>query len=59
MIGVQVNEFSDAEIEQFHAALFGDKDVAGFQVAVDDVMVLRILNRITNHAKQADAFADV
>ena len=59
LIGVHADEFGDAEIEQLHRALFGDEDIGGLQITVNDAVLQGELNGVANGAKEADAFADV
>ncbi len=35
------NQLGQAEIEDFDAAFAGDEDVFGFQIAMDDALVMR------------------
>ncbi len=45
-VGENVGDFCETEIEDFCAASFGDKDVGGFYVAVDDAGTVSHVERV-------------
>ncbi len=59
---VRAEHFGDAEIEQFDEGLpigtLRDENVRGFQVAVDDQVLVGVLHRVADVLEQAEAFFD-
>ena len=47
----RVQEFGDTEIEKFWAAILGDENIAGFDVAVNHQPLVRILHGPADLAK--------
>jgi hypothetical protein len=54
-----IEELGDAEVEQLRAAFGGDQDVGGFDVAVNDQMLMGILDSRADLLEQAEPPADV
>jgi hypothetical protein len=52
-IGV-IEEFGDAEIEDFWFAFGGDEDVLGFEVAVDDEVGVSVLDSVADFEKETE-----
>ncbi len=52
------HEPRDAEVEQARFAVGSDQDVGRLEVAVDDELLVRVLDRVADPAQQVDALAD-
>src|SRR5437899_2036114 len=56
LTAVRLSEFRNAEVENFYAAIIGDEDVVGFQIAMNDSFLMcggkpvRDLARVLNHS---------
>ena len=48
----------DAEVEQPHRSIALHQDVGGFQIAMNDSVLMRVLHRLANGAKQLQTLAD-
>jgi hypothetical protein len=58
-VGVRVQNFGDAEIEQLGSPIFGDKNVSGLQVTVHHKILVRMLHGGTGRAKKPEAVGSV
>ena len=54
-----VEQFGDAEVDEFGLAAVGDEDVAGLEVAVDDEVLVREVDRVADLAEEFDALGMV
>ena len=52
-----IEQLGDAEVEQFHAAVVGDQDVAGLEIAVNDEPCVGVRDRFAHRQEQPQAFA--
>ena len=55
---VRAYELGDAEIEQLRGAVGGDQDVAGFDVAVNHQIFVRVLHRVAQLAEEREPVVD-
>jgi hypothetical protein len=51
---LRIEQFGDPEVEQFGDAFGGNQEVAGLEVAVEDVVLMSILDRGTSRAEQRE-----
>ncbi len=52
--GFLAQEFGDPEVEQFHGAVGGHENVAGFEIAVDHEVAVGVLDRAAHLSKQRE-----
>ena len=52
---IRVRAASDAEVDDLRGSVAADEDVARFQVAVDDPLLMPVCDRFTDLAEQCDA----
>ena len=55
LVGAVIQLFRDSEIEQLHNAFFGDKNVGGLEIAMDDSMLVGVLHGFEYLEQQAQA----
>ena len=54
----RLQQLGDAEVEELHRAIGGDENVVGFEIAMDDQMLMRVAHGRTHIAKQPQALAN-
>jgi len=54
-----LDEFGDAEIEEFYGAILFDEDVAGFEIAMDDEVLVGVMDGGAYGEEEAEARGDI
>ena len=55
--GIAFEGFGEAEVENFHGVVGGEFDVGGFEIAMDDAVLVRVFERLANLAGDRQGFS--